>query len=607
MKRFIYIIVLMAIIGSTFTGCKKFLNIVPDERPSEDDAFRDPLAAKNYLYSCYGWLPVTRVGQTAIDLLTADEVTTAFEHETFARFPRGQYTASDPVIQYWDDLYKGIRQCYILLRRVDAVPGIDANDVKLYKAEANFLLGYYHFLLARMYGPIIIADKELNLNTPIADYPKRAPYDSCVAFVVRKMDEAALQLPIAHASSADYGRATSLTALAIKARMLLYAASPLFNGGGGLKPSFYTDFKDKDGVQLISPTYDRNKWKIAADAALAAITAAESGGITLYKNSTMNTPLPSNPVEKDLRYTFVDRNSRELIWVDTRREGLYDFQNKTTPFLSGAAGEAYNGVAPTLWMLEQFYTKNGLPIELDPDFNYTGRYSIVTGKYGNTLNLNLNREPRFNAWIAYHNSYYEVTRSGRDSVLVQFRRNDPHGIQGRGNNYAPTGYLNKKGVYPKLDQSRLQISYNYPWPLIRLAELYLGYAEALIEYGENFAIAKQYIDKVRDRAGIPSIDAAWAPIGGASDQATLRRIVRQERTIELYLENHRFWDARRWMDAENMNRRAQGMNIQGTTDADFFRITDVAFPRSFSQRNYLMPIIQSEINKNEKLVQNPGY
>lgn len=605
MKKIINIFLIIVSIALVSGGCSKFLDIVPDERPSEADAFRDPIRAKGYLYSCYGWLPRVNSTIDGIDMLTADEVVTAFEHETFARFPRGQYTASDPVISYWDNLYKGIRQCYILIENIDAVPGILAEDAAMYKAEANFLIGYYHFLLAKMYGPVIIADKQYDFNMPTEQYPVRATYDESVDFIVKKMDEVAPLLPQEHASAADYGRATSVLAKTVKAKILLFAASPLYNGGGGTMQSLYANFKDQDGKQLISSTYDKEKWKKAADASLDAINAAEAAGIVLYRNSTVNSDLPANPIEKDLRYTFVDRNTNEIIWGETRHEGIYDLQNKSTPFI---AGIAFNGVAPTLTILEAFYTENGLPIDKDPAYDYAGRYQIESTPNGNTLSLNLNREPRFNAWIAYHNSFYEVNRGNNNQIKVQFRRNDPHGIQGRSNNYSPTGYLNKKGVAPTLNQSVLQVSYRYPWPIFRLAELYLNYAEALIEYGDNFATAKQYIDRVRTRAGIPTVDAAWAPIGGANNQATLREIVRQERTIELYLENQRFWDLRRWMIAEPyLGQRAKGMNIQGTTDNDFFKVAEVVFPRAFSQRNYLMPIPQSEINKNESLVQNPGY
>lgn len=596
---------LVCIMMTAFLGCQDYLDIVPDERPTEEDAFRNPNSALGYLYSCYGYIPNQRRGTVSIDLMTTDEIVTAFEHETFAKFPRGEYSASNPVISYWDDLYKGIRQCYIFINNIDGVDGIPANTKTMYKAEANFLIGYYHFLLARMYGPIVIANQQFDINIATSEYPLRSTYDECVDFIVEKLDEAAQDLPMKMSSKADFGRATSVIAKAVKARMLLYAASPLFNGGGENKSSLYNGFVDTDGKQLISTTYNIEKWKRAADACKDAIDIAESAGIRLYSNSNYDSDLPADPIEKDLRYTFIDRTTSEIIWGETRKEGVYDFQNKSTPLL---AGTSWNGVSPTLGLVESFYTENGLPIELDPEYDYEGRYNIVDGDYGKTLSLNLNREPRFNAWISYHNSYYEVVRGNENQVLTQYRRNDAHGIQGRSNNYSPTGYLNKKGVAPLAVQNTLQVTVNYPWPVFRLGELYLNYAEALIEYGQNFSTAKQYIDRVRTRAGIPSVDAAWGAIGGANDKETLRKIVRQERTIELYLENHRFWDLRRWQIADQyLGDKLEGMNIQGVTDEEFFQVTEVQFPRAFSERNFLMPIPQAEINKNELLIQNPGY
>lgn len=604
MKKYIsYFIVCLTI--SAFLGCQDYLDIVPDERPTEADAFRNPNSALGYLYSCYGYIPNQRSGTSSIDLMTSDEVVTAFEHETFAKFPRGEYTASNPVISYWNTLYKGIRQCYIFINNIDGVDGVSQSDRALYKAEANFLIGYYHFLLLRMYGPVVIADQQFDINMAVSDYPLRSTYDQSVDFISNKLDEAAQDLPMEMASDADFGRATSVIAKSVKARMLLYAASPLFNGGGENGTSLYSGFTDSDGQELISTTFDKEKWKRAADACKEAIDIAEAAGIQLYRNSTYDSDLPADPIEKDLRYTFVDKNTKEIIWGETRRESVYDFQNKSTPFI---AGTSWNGVAPTLTILEAFYTENGLPIDKDPAYNFDGRYDIVDGDLGKTMRLNTGREPRFNAWISYHNSYYEIIRGNDKQILAQYRRDDAQGIQGRSNNYSPTGYLNKKGVAPQLVQSRLQVSVNYPWPVIRLAELYLNYAEALIEYGQDFATAKQYIDRVRSRAGIPSIDVAWGAIGGANDKETLRSIVRQERTIELYLENHRFWDLRRWQIADQyLGEKLKGMNIQGVTNEEFFQISEVKFPRSFSQRNFLMPIPQAEINKNELLIQNPGY
>ena len=604
MKNIVSYFIALVII-STVLSCENYLDIVPDERPTEADAFRNPQAARGYLYSCYGYIPNQRSGTSSIDLMTSDEIVTAFEHETFAKFPRGEYTASDPVISYWNNLYKGVRQCYIFIDNIDGVKGVDEPTKTMYKAEANFLIGYYHFLLLRMYGPVVIADKQFDINMPSSEYPLRATYDASVDFIVSKLDEAAENLPLEMASSSDYGRATKVIAKSVKARMLLYAASPLFNGGGEGMSSLYSGFTNAEGSQLISTTFNSDKWKRAADAAKEAIDMAEMTGVALYRNSTFNTPLPDDPIEKDLRYTFIDKNSSEIIWAETRTETAYDFQNKSTPFI---AGTSWNGVAPTLTILEAFYTENGLPIDKDPAYNYSGRYNIVDNDLGKTMRLNTGREPRFDAWISYHNSNYEVMRGNDRQVLTQYRRDDNYGIKGRSNNYSPTGYLNKKGVAPGAVQDVLQVTVNYPWPVIRLAELYLNYAEALIEYGQDFSTAKQYLDRIRTRAGIPGVDAAWNTIGGANDQTTLRSIVRQERTIELYLENHRFWDLRRWQIADQfLNDRLKGMNVQGATDQEFFQVREVQFPRSFSQRNFLMPIPQAEVNKNELLIQNPGY
>ncbi|PTN07723.1 RagB/SusD family nutrient uptake outer membrane protein [Mangrovibacterium marinum] len=612
MNVFKQLIALVLVVA--FAGCTDYLDVVPDERPTEADAFKNIYAAENFLYSCYSYIPNPRSGTGSIDFMTADEVVTAFEHETFANFPKGNFTASNPVISYWNTLFKGIRQCYLLIDGIDQTPGLSDQNKTLYKAEAKFLIAYYHFLLARNYGPTIIVDGVADINTPFEDFPSRAHFDDVIDFIAKTFDEAAAELPVRYSSTSAYGRATSIAAKALKARALLMAASPLFNGGGEDQTSFYTDFKDEEGNLLISTTYNPEKWKRAADAASEAIQLAEANGHALYSyNESLGETYPLDETLRDLRYTFIDRYSQELLWADTRNEGTYELQNKSTPFIQG---RAWNGVAPTLTMVESFYTENGLPIDVDPNFDYDNRYAIATGPNGTTLNLNLHREPRFDAWVGYHNSYYEIIRDVDGEVVeqikTQFRKNDNCGINGRSNNYTPTGYLNKKGVHPKLEQPTLMApSQQYPWPVIRLADLYLIYAEALIEYGSatEFATAKEYIDRVRTRAGIPTIDEAWGVVGGASTKETLRRIVRDERTIELYLENQRFWDLRRWMIAEDyLGVQAKGMNIQGATDDEFFRVTTVPFQRQFrSPAFYLMPIPQSEINKNEKLVQNPGY
>ena len=184
----------------------------------------------------------------------------------------------------------------------------------------------------------------------------------------------------------------------------------------------------------------------------------------------------------------------------------------------------------------------------------------------------------------------------------------------RSNNYAPSGFLNKKFVDPDIAKKASGLSdyHERPWPIIRLAELYLGYAECCVETGD-LPTAREYIDKVRARAGIPSVEVAWANFSKdpskANTQDGLREIVRNERMNEFYLENQNFWDMRRWLLAEKyFNVKAQGMNIEATTLSGFAKLSNIVFERKFtSPANYLMPIPTDDINKNTHIVQNPGY
>ncbi|MFV0589772.1 MAG: RagB/SusD family nutrient uptake outer membrane protein [Draconibacterium sp.] len=630
--KFKYIISSIILVLSLFS-CD-YLDIVPTETANDKDAFKDSEAARRYLYSCYSYLPNPRHATSSIDMFTADEVVTAFEHETFANFPKGNYTASNPVISYWNTLFQGIRQCYLLLENIDAVPLMEEKDKQEYKAEATFLIAYYHYILVKNYGPTILIKESFAVNTPAENYPARSPYDECVQWVADKFDEAiALGLPNEQEET-SFGRATKPAALAIKARMFLYAASPQFNGGS----VYYSDpdaddisgalaqVKNADGTTLMNTTYDASKWQKAVDAAKTAIDAAEDNGIRLFQEGDAAATLaePSNSVEKTLRMAITDRHTPEIIWADTRPENYYSLQRKSTPW-NPTNGGSWNGVSPTLNTVKSFYTENGLPIDEDLAYDYENAFEYsdqtdLSHGSGNTLNLNKNREPRFYAWIAYHNSYYElyaytndpgVTEDNRNKMLVSFRKDDNCGVQTRTNNYAPAGYLNKKGVHPSFSRATGGSITDYPWPIIRLGELYLDYAEALIEVGgsSNLATAKEYIDKIRTRAGIPTVDAAWAPTGVTLDQAKMRQIVRQERTIELYLENQRFWDVRRWLlGSKYFNVKAQGMDYTQSTDAGFFNVVDVNFTRVFRMpQHYLMPIPIGDIEKNQHLVQNPGY
>ncbi|WP_307984817.1 RagB/SusD family nutrient uptake outer membrane protein, partial [uncultured Bacteroides sp.] len=256
-----------------------FLDVVPDERTTDTDTYAGRNNGIEYLYSCYAYLPNPANTPGGLDLLTGDEVITAFEHETFAAFPKGNYSASSPVISYWNTFFQGIRQCYMFMERIDKFPDTSDAEKNDYRAQAKFLVAYYHFLLSRAYGPILLIKETPSTDILASEYPTRVPYDECVAWICNQLDEAAQGLPTKRDIKSQYGLATSIMAKSVKAKMLLYAASPLFNGN-----SVYTDFKDKEGVALMPASYDAQKWVKARDALAEAIKLAEDNGHILYKN-----------------------------------------------------------------------------------------------------------------------------------------------------------------------------------------------------------------------------------------------------------------------------------------------------------------------------------
>ncbi len=641
MKRFISYLFVASMILS---GCD-YLDIVPDERPLPENTYQNPAAAKGYLYSCYSKMYDPRMSE-ALDKFSAAEIMNAVEKNDWSIFPRGYYSPSSPslVKVYYNNIWDGIHQCYQFLEVVDKTPDIEPNDLQYYKAEATLLIAYYHWLSFRAFGPSVIMDEKLDPLTPIEELPERSSVDEVVAFIDSKITEAE-EIGLAERHDGDdYGRLTKAVAQALRAKVYLYAASPLFNGNS----EFYAEFKSPlDGRNLVSQEVDIKKLEKAEKVTRDAIAYLEGQGFRLYDASGFNDsgepsaqkPGPVDKYQRSVRYTFMDNvggTNPEVIMVDTRREGMYALQNQSTPTQRASNGykSSWNTIAPTLQTVEMFYTKNGLPIDEDSQFDYEGRYSIVdmpknydgnnyfSSSNGRTLKLHLEREPRFFAWIAFHNGNYEMAKyngkvtnnkNDKKAIVVKFRKNDPNGfMDGQTGNYSGTGYLNKKFVHPAFQNGPIQ----YPYPVIRMSEMYMDLAEILIEQDVlqggtgRLSEAKTLIDRIRVRAGIPTIDDAWKKAKHPEKAETaegLREIYRRERQIEFYLENQRFWDLRRWKDAGILGEKVWGMNIEGNTDETFFVPTELNNIRTFKQAQYLMPIPMEETNKVPHLVQNPGY
>ena len=423
----------------------------------------------------------------------------------------------------------------------------------------------------------------------------------------------------------ELGRVTKPILLACKAKLYLLAASPLFNGN-----TDYADFKNSKGVPFFNQTYDENKWVLAADAALQAINAATDQKAELYYFEN-HSPIAINDeasVQMNIRNAICDPWNKEIIWGNSSSRPV-SLQNVCIPLINNdfLNTSCYGLMAPPLKMVEMFYTKNGVPINEDKDLaqNYV-RYetlrtvtddekvSLEPGQM--TAALNFDREPRFYADLAFDRSAYFLYSVPSQTAEQPFYLRARLGDLGNGvvqSMYSATGYFVKKFVHWESTFVQNGQVKQYPWPEIRLADLYLMYAEALNESkSAPDDDVYYYIDLVRRRAGLDGVKKSWQEHSINPNKPLtkigMREIIRRERTIELAFEGQRFWDLRRWKTAnEELNKPIQGWDIK-QKDAEAYYQKRVIFNQKFiAPRDYLWPIEEGELRRNTKLVQNPGW
>ena len=644
MKNIYKIILILGILIFPFSSCD-YRDVVPDNTATIEDAFTNDFTARRSVLTLYRLAPDVFVFNQDMARMGSDEM--IYIWQGWWHFAKevmlGNLTANNPQFNFWSaidnngddaDLYDAIRMAYIIEEQLEAkdIPKISEQEKQGMIGEVKFFQAYYHFLLLRQYGPIIIMEDIEDINDPV--YRERQPYDDCVNWIASKLDEAIELLPQTYSIKSYYGRITKPAASAIKARMLLYAASPLFNGGGEIKgslPGEISQYMDKvkslsnvDGTRLFSE-YNREKWNIAAKAIKEAIDMAEASGHSLIKEFTPSNESIINAKNQgkidqaviDTRFAVVEPYNTEQIWPSAGNDawwsGCREWQGHVMPRQVGAGGWPYNGVCPTLEAVEGFYTKNGLPIDQDNSFDYADRYEItlfvkMNGFEDKTVKLHLNREPRFYTNIAFNRGFYEIGDTILSSLDMYANENWGKGIGG--DNFSVGGYLAKKTAHPS---SNTGTDFHlFTWPVIRLADLYLAYAEALNEYNGPTAEVYQYINRVRARAGIPSVEEAWnspecKTPGFHTTKEGMRSIIQTERNIELYSEGHKAWDARRWLRAhEWFNRELHGWSVDGRNAEEFYQKKAITTYR-FYPEYYLWPLPLKEIEINNALVQNPNW
>ena len=631
MKRNILYILVFSL---TLSSCDEYLDIVPDQTQELDLLFDREESAYNALATCYSYLPKNDDLYSSYVTAT-DALTTPVAKETAGiRLMKGLQSASNPLMSYWSgyerhgSLWRGIRSCNILIENMDNVVDMTQEEKDSWKAEAQFLKAYYHFTLLKYYGPIPITDVNLPISANDQEVRvKRNTIDECISYISETIDSAIPNLPLRVLNNNDLGRIDQVIAKAIKSRVLLYAASPLFNGNS----EFYSGFVNDEGDHFFNQTYDENKWQLAMEASLDALNTAISQGASLYEFNDTPPVFDEENYEEEsvkklynIRYSIVDRWNDELLWGHSNPVGTNWWQLQAGSLMkdptSSSVEAAWQWVAPTLRSVEMYYTSNGLPIDEDLTFDYTNRYEVTNiGSNQNanaqfaqrTVNLHLNREPRFYASIGFDRGY---NRTWGRLWNLKMRKGETHGRIANSGDYLITGYALKKIVHPDSEGDGYDKIIQYSWPMIRLAELYLNYAEAANEVNGPTEEVYSMLNSIRDRAGINTVEQAWsdATIAATVNKHTtkdgLREIIQHERLIEFAFEGHRYNDLRRWKMAEEyLNSPVKGWSVDLSTEDGFYTLRDVG-NRSFSSpRDYLHPISINELTINTNLIQNPGW
>jgi hypothetical protein len=434
---------------------------------------------------------------------------------------------------------------------------------------------------------------DLDADDPLMQLPRNT-YAECVDYICSEMDLAAQDLPVNFNkgyTSNNYGRATAAACMAIKSRTLLLAASPQFNGNPA-----YASVRNNDGTLLFSE-YDKERWKLAADAAKEII---DLNVFDLYK--VYNAKGELDPY-LSCRDVFLDSWNCEAIMYQT----THDYTNNQRHGSPRKFG-GYESAGVTQSLVDEFQMANGMDIH-ESGSGYTEEGFIeedhkdavsgwVYAPKGCSM-MYYGREPRFYVNVAFNGAYC-LYNNQADKYRWELYYNGSDGKKGSWD-YPRTGYVRIKHVSPGYNHLQGK-SVKLPHLTIRYAEILLNYVEALNEYEPGNPDILKYLNMIRERAGLPGVESGL-------DQDQMREKIHHERRVELCFEQIRYFDTRRWLKGYLNGGPFEGMNVDGGTkhdDPEFYKRT-VFETRVFRDAYYLWPIPQKEINRDRNIIQNPGW
>ncbi|WP_291861432.1 RagB/SusD family nutrient uptake outer membrane protein [Marinilabilia sp.] len=575
MKKIIYSIISLAFLFSV--GCSdEMLDKQPLTEMSEEAVFGDPNLAESFVNARYNqighgwtesWMSSVCDETQLIWSRGCEPYTQGFVSPSNLGRMNGGWWGWDN--RTWAIMWRNISDCNLFLEKVESVSFEDETFRNRLIGEVRFIrVLMYHDLISK-WGAMPIIEKSFDLNDQDEIVSvQRNTYPECVDFMVSELDEASKLLP-ANYEASEKGRATSVAALSLKSRILLYAASPLMNKSG-VDPL----------VGYTNPNPER--WQIAADAAQEALDVALANGYGLFDKY--------ESVKENYTKLFLEGGNAEIIFS---RQGTSSADGESITYLDQSNGPngygQWGGNVPISEFVDCFEMSDGTSFDWDNPEHASNPYE--------------NRDQRLQAYVLCDGDPW----MGRDvETWITLDANGNPSGGGLDTEFGRDAWntsLTRYNVRKFMDESYSPNSWNFTprnWVWLRLAEQYLNLAEALYMTGDEEG-ARNALNEIRERADMPDVEDAG--------EALLERI-KNERRVELAFEEHRYFDVRRWLDAEvDLNKNATGVRIIKQEDGTKSYIPGrIVEERSFNApAMYWMPIPKSEIDKNPDFSQNPGY
>jgi hypothetical protein len=588
MKKLLYILS-VAFIITYATSCEDFLDVQPLDQLSDKAVWNDPVLIKDFVNNVYVGLG----GEESFNSYTTDECMWGW-NSVFVDGTIGPTNVTD-----WNfvdgttsGVYNKIRNCNIFLQEIETAT-IDSATKHQFKGEVYFLRAYYYHRLVSYFGGVPIITRVYALSDDFLE--ARNTLEECINFVTADCDRAANLL---ETTATEKGRATKGAALALKARMLLYAASDLFNSGG----SWAGGYAHPELISYVGG--DRTaRWQAAKDAAEAVI---DLGIYSLYRPN----PGSQDEAAKNYKDVFILKETSEDIFVRFFSLTLGTWWGDNNPGLISQPNgwHCWGATNPTQKMVDAFERNDGTKFDWSNPAHAADPYK--------------DRDPRFYVDLLYDGATWRP-RPGDVAIVDPLNKvqtsskqvwnattskiDTAYGIDTRKSafenwNGTWTNYYMNKFMDPAFDAQYFR--QDAPWRRIRYAEILLNYAECCLALGQEDE-ARTYINMIRQRAGMPDIPTS------ETGSALVDRY-RNERFVELAFESNRFFDIRRWMIGPEAYEDAQGIDIWHLLNPDLetyhstYTVVTIQ-QRSWDNKYYLLPIGLSEINKNANLVQNPLY